>query len=216
MKKLLFIIMIAVAFFACENDDYLVDGGVSDPNVYMSTMDFLKQHPQLDTFAILIERAGLAGEVDGESTVFVANNVSVNKYLDKVVSELRKEDPMATYTIDDIPVDTLQKYMGAYVFDTKITRDDMTKEGQVYTALNGEERRISLEPVLSGEIAYSNNLTIAPEYVYYTYKYGTSWDDWDNLKDDTKIIIRTSNLISTNGVIHVLQGSHTLFDYEGE
>ena len=216
MKKILFIIIVAVAFFACSNDDYLIDGGVSDPNVGTSTLAFLKSHPQLDTFAILIERAGLADEIDGETTVFVANNVSVDNYVKEVLAELRKTDPSASFTIDDIPVDTLQKYMGSYIFSGKITRSDMLKEGKIYTALNGEERRISLEPVLSGEIGYGNNLSIAPEYVFFTYKYGDSWDPWDSTSDDTKIIVRTSNLISTNGVIHVLQGDHTLFDYESE
>uniref|UniRef100_UPI003217A72E fasciclin domain-containing protein n=1 Tax=uncultured Draconibacterium sp. TaxID=1573823 RepID=UPI003217A72E len=214
MKKIILILIAAVALFACENDDYLVDGGVSDPNVGTTTLNFLKSHEQLDTFAILIERAGLADEIDGNTTVFVANNVSINRYLDEVLTELRETDPLAEYTINDIPVDTLSKYMGAYIFNEKITRDDMTKEGTVYTAINGMERRISLEPVLAGEIGYGDNLSDAPEYVYYTYKYGEEWDEWDALDDDTKVIVRTSNLLSTNGVIHVLQGSHTLFDYE--
>ncbi len=213
MKKLLLIIAIAVVFFACEQEDYLVDGGVSDPNVGTATMSFLQNHPQLDTMAILLERAGLADQVDGETTLFAVNNLSISNYINRVLADLRQEDPLAEYTINDIPTDTLAKYMGGYLFTRKITREDMVKEGEIFTAVNGEKRRISLEPSSS---SYSNHLSEPPEYVYYTYKAGDEWDAWDGLTDDTKVIVRTSNLLSTNGVIHVLQGSHTLFNYDPE
>jgi hypothetical protein len=125
---------------------------------------------------------------------------------------LRQIDPEAEYTINDIPQDTLDKYMGGYIFPGKITREDMSEQGDILTALNGEERRISLEPVAQ----YTDNLSEYPEYVFYTYKgiEGEEWDEWDDIDDDIKIQVRTSNLLSTNGVIHVLQGSHTLFNYE--
>lgn len=216
MKKLILIITVGFAFFACEQDDYLVDGGISDAFVNMTTMDFIKTHPQLDTMAILIERAGLADEVNGTSTLFVANNVSVRRYVDKILADLREEDPLAEYTINDIPNDTLTKYMGGYLFAERITREDMIKEGKIYTAVNGEQRRISLEPQLDGETGYGDQLSSAPEYVYYTYKNGDEWDEWDAVNNDTRVIVRTSNIISTNGVIHVLQGSHILFNYDPE
>lgn len=208
--------MIAIIFASCKNDDYLIDGGISDANVGTSTLAYLKSHPQLDTFAILIERAGLEDKVNSESTVFVANNRSINRYIDIILTELREEDPAAKYNIDSIPQDILTKYMGSYIFDGRITRDDLKKEGKVYTSSNGEVRRISLEPVLSGEISYGDNLSNPPKYVYLTYKGGDDWDRWDDITDDTKIIIRTSNLISTNGVIHVLQGTHVLFNTKSE
>lgn len=213
MKKILLIITVALAFFACEQDDYLVDIGVSDPHVGTTTMNFLKNHPQLDTMAILLERAGLADQVNGNTTLFAVTNLSITRYIDRILADLREVDPLAEYTINDIPTDTLTKYMGGYLFNEKISRENMVKEGKVYTAINGEERKISLEPSLS---SYSSYLSEPPEYVYYTYKSDDVWDDWDSLTDDTKIIARTSNLLSTNGVIHVLQGTHILFNYDPE
>ena len=213
MKKIILIITIAIALFACEQEDYLVDVGISDPQVGTTTMDFLKNHPQLDTMAILLEKAGLADEVNGSTTLFAVNNISIGRYTDKILADLRENDPLAEFTINDIPTDTLTNYLGGYLFAEKITRDDMTQEGEIYTAVNGEERRISLEPSSS---SYSGQLSEPPEYVYYTYKGGDEWDDWDGLVDDTKVIVRTSNLQSTNGVIHVLQGSHILFNYDPE
>ncbi len=208
MKNLLLIVAVVCVLFSCE-DDYIVDGGTSDSFVGTSTMEFLKAHTQLDTMAILLERAGLSDEVNGSTTLFVANNLSIRNYVEAELAELRKTDPLAEFTVDDIPTDTLVKYMGSYVFPEKITRKDMLKEGKIYTALNGETRRISLEPDAND---YKDELSDPPEYVYLTYKKGDDWDDWDNIEDDTRIIVRTSDLISTNGVIHVLQGTHVLFN----
>lgn len=210
MKRILFIICTCFALFSCDKKDYLVDEGVSDPNVGTTTFDFLESHPQLDTLAILIEKAGLKEDVNEETTLFAPNNLSIKKYVNDRLAELRAIDPEAEFTINDISSDTLKKYMGGYIFSEKITREDMAKEGDIYTAINGEERRISLEPVQD----YSDQLSQPPKYVYYTYKKGDSWDDWDGLTDDIKIPVRTSNLISTNGIVHVLQGTHTLFDYK--
>ena len=208
MKNLLLIVAVVCVLFSCE-DDYIVDGGTSESFVGTSTMEFLKAHAQLDTMAILLERAGLADEVNGSTTLFVANNLSIRNYVDAELAELRETDPLAEFTIDDIPTDTLKKYMGGYVFAEKIAREDMSKEGKIYTTVNGETRRISLEPDLN---SYNDELSSPPEYVYFTYKKGEEWDEWDDIEDDTRVIVRTSNLISTNGVIHVLQGTHVLFN----
>jgi hypothetical protein len=174
-------------------------------------MEFFRSHNQLDTLAILIEKAGMADLVNGNNTIFAPNNLSIKNYVNAVLTDMREIDPQAEFTINDIPTDTLTKYMGGYIFSGKIRRENMTKDqGKILIAQNGEERRISLEPTDQ----YNNELDSKPEYVYFTYKQGDDWDEWDNIEDDDKVVIKTSNLISTNGVIHVLQGNHTLFNFE--
>ncbi len=213
MKKIIITIAIVIfTFNACSTDgNYLKDGGISSPEVGTTTMDFFRSHSQLDTLAIIIERAGMENLVNSESTIFAPNNLSIKNYVDAVLTELRKVDPNAQYTINDIPTDTLQKYMGGYVFKGKLTRSNIREgQGRIYVSENNEERRISLEEANE----YTGQLDSRPKYVYYTYKIGTDWDDWDNINDDDKIEVKTSNLISTNGVIHVLQGSHRLFNYK--
>jgi hypothetical protein len=210
MKHILIIAAFAFVMTSCSNDDYLIDGGISNGNVGKTTLEFLKSHYQLDTFAILIEKAGMAAQVNGATTLFAPNNLSVRNYINAVLTWKRKTDPLATYTINDIPVDTLTKYMGGYIFDGKIKREDMSQEGTIYTGINGMERRISLEP---NTTTYASFTADPVYFVYYTYKKGLTWDLWNVVVDDIKISVRTSNLISTNGVIHILQGSHVLFNY---
>lgn len=211
MKHILIIAAVVFAMVSCTNDDYLIDGGISNGNVNMTTMAFLKSHYQLDTLALLIEKAGMEAQVNGATTLFAPNNLCIRNYVSAVLTYMRKTNPLATFTVNDIPKDTLTKYMGGYIFDGLIKREDMTQEGTILTSINGMQRMISLEPNTTTYASY----TAAPVYfVYYTYKVGATWDLWNVVVDDIKISVKTSNLISTNGVIHVLQGSHTLFNYK--
>lgn len=209
MKKIILILAVVLGIISCKQENYLVDVGVSDGHVGTTTFEFLKSHNQLDTLAIMIEKGGLVAQVNGASTLFAPNNLAIRSYVKRVLTEMRKLDPQAKYTFNDIPVDTIKKHLGGYIFPEKIRREDMKKEGKVYTANNGNNRMISLEP----REDYTDQLSSYPEYVYYTYKMGDEWDEWDNIDDDIKVQVRTSNLISTNGVIHILQGSHKLFNY---
>ncbi len=211
MKRILILLAVVFALFACESDDYLNDGGVSDPNVDMTTYDFLKSHPELDTLALIIEKGGFIDAVNSSSTVFAPNNLSIKHYVETILAELREDDAEAEFTVDDIPVDTLKKYLPGYIFDGVIRRDDLTADGVIYTAIDGSERKLSLEVIST----YDNQLSQSAEIVYYTFKNG----DWDDLEipgdiPDDAITVRTSNIQSTNGVVHVLQGNHRLFNYK--
>ncbi|QTD37347.1 hypothetical protein JL193_14780 [Polaribacter batillariae] len=211
MKNTWLVIIILISLYACSSEEQIIDGGLSNGNVNATTFDFLKSHKQLDTLAILIEKAGLKDKVNEQTTLFAANNTSINRYVNSVLSKMRQTDPEATFTVDDIHVDTLKKYMGSYIFNVKIKRENMTKEGSILTSSNGEKRRISLEPVDK----YNNYLESRPEYVYYTYKGGDTWEDWDDVNsDDESVLVRTSNITTLNGVVHVLQGTHVLFNYK--
>ena len=112
MKKIILILAVVLGITSCSQDDYLVDGGLSDGNLGVSTMEFLKSHYQLDTLAILIEKAGLVDQVNATSTLIAPNNLAIRSYVKRVLAEMQKTDPQAKFTFNDISVDTLHKYMG--------------------------------------------------------------------------------------------------------
>lgn len=215
MKHTFLILVALLGLYSCSNDDYLVDGGLANQNVGMSTYDFLKSNKQLDTLALLIAKAKMIDVVNAKSTtLFAANNLSIRNYVNAILSKKRKIDPQATFTINDIPEAELKEMLGGYIFDEALDRSKLVKEGKVYRTHNGEERLLSLEP----KADYKPQLDNFPEYVYYTFKVGDVWDPTDEISDDKseadiKTVVRTSNLISTNGVIHVLQGYHIFSNY---
>lgn len=215
MKKTVLILIALLSLYSCSNDDYLVDGGVANQNVGMSTYDFLKSNKQLDTLAILIQKAKMIEVVNAKSTtLFAANNLSIKNYVNAILTQKRKLDPLATFTINDIPEADLKVMLGNYIFDESLDRSKLVKQGKVYATHSGEERLLSLEPVEQ----YTGQLDSFPEYVYYTFKVGADWDPTDAISSDVKeadkkTVVRTSNLLSTNGVIHVLQGNHMFSNY---
>lgn len=210
MKNTILLLITLFGLYSCSSDDYLVDGGLADPNVNMSTYDFLKSNKQLDTLALLIDKANMVEVVNAKSTtLFAPNNLSIKNYVIAILSQKRKLDPTATFTINDITESELKVMLGGYIFDQTLDRSKLVKQGKVYVALNGEERLLSLEPVEE----YTGQLDNFPEYVYYTFKVGADWDATDNIVDDKKTVVRTSNLVSTNGIIHVLQGNHIFSNY---
>lgn len=215
MKNIVILIVILFGLYSCSSDDYLVDGGVADQNVKMSTYDFLKSNKQLDTLALLIKRANMIDVVNAKSTtLFAPNNASIKRYVNAIWDQKLKLDPTATFTVNDIPEADLKIMLGNYIFDQTLDRSKLVKVGKVYITHSGEERLLSLEPVEQ----YTGQLDNFPEYVYYTFKIGANWDPTDAISDDVKeadkkTVVRTSNLMSTNGVIHVLQGNHMFSNY---
>lgn len=211
MKKIVILTIILFGLYSCSNNDYLVDGGVASQNVNMSTYDFLKSNKQLDTLALLIQKADMIGVVNAKSnTLFAPNNHSIKEYIYQM--QLYYNDQ--NYSINDIPVADLKIMLGNYVFDQTLDRSKLVKQGKVYITHSGEERLLSLEP----REQYTGQLDNFPEYVYYTFKVGDNWDPTDAISDDEneadkKTVVRTSNLLSTNGVIHVLQGDHIFSNY---
>lgn len=214
MKKIIiFLLLITVLFTACE-EEYLIDGGTANPKVNMSTYDFLKSNSLFDTLVILIDKAGLKEKLNGDVTFMAPTDYAVRNYVDDVLSDMRVLDPMATYTINDIPADSLKK-LESYIFPGKITRDNLTKEGKEYTSLNGEKRKLSLEP----RDIYGDYLSDKPEFIFFNKKKGVRWDDYgetglETEEKDITVQVRTSGIISTTGVIHVLQGDHKLLFFE--
>lgn len=210
MKNTILLLLTFFGLYSCANDDYLVDGGIADPNVKMSTYDFLKSNKQLDTLALLIDKAKMIDVVNSKSTTFFApNNLSIKNYVNAILSQKRKLNPTATFTINDISEAELKVMLGGYIFNQVLDRSNLVKQGKIYVAINGEERLLSLEPVEQ----YTGQLDNFPEYVYYTFKVGAAWDATDDIVDDKKTVVRTSNLVSTNGIIHVLQGNHIFSNY---
>ncbi|MGL5682957.1 MAG: hypothetical protein ACRDDZ_07870 [Marinifilaceae bacterium] len=213
MKKLLFLVLIALGV-SC-GDDYLIDGGVADPNVYVSTYDFLKSKPLFDTLVIAIDRAGLKDDVNKAGTFYAPTNYCFKNYVDKELTYRRGFDPEAQYSFDSIPVQVLKDSIQMYMFNERLTREDLVKEGEVYTSFIGREFKLSKEP----QKVYTGQLVNEVDYLFFINKRGKTFDEYNkdgygdlNEKErDTRERIQTSGIISTTGVIHVLNNAHVLF-----
>lgn len=220
MKKIFssysLLLVLTLFLFSCKKD-YLNDGGTANPNVNMTTYDFLKSKPQFSSLVRLIERAGLKDAVNGSVTFFATTNYGVDQYLKamKNIRAIELNDENITYTLDSIPLWRLDS-LKTYIFDGKINREQMTIKGKYYPSqfgsITGAQFRITLYRVYQ----YTSYVDYV-DYVVYSKVIGTlDSDELDPKKIpesqvDKVADCQTSGIITTNGIVHVLNGYHTLF-----
>ena len=225
------IFLMVLVFAACENDDYLIDGGIHSPYVNKTTFDFLSSHPELDTFAYLIQRAGLVDAVNGNDvTLFACNDYSVRIYLRMINNYRRIADPMAPeYTVDSIPLSSLDS-LSMYIVDQRVEREILRKEGTIFRSNFNDSIKVYLTPMdeLHYGYRYSDYMRELPQIIWYSRKRGTGFDAWDfnpytiadaNEREkeiDAATKTRTSGILTTNGVVHVLDGMHPMLFHTGD
>jgi len=115
---------------SCSKKEYLVDGGLHQAKVDMSTYDYLTAHPQglFDTLIRVIDHFGLKEEVNNASTFFAPTNYSIRRYYELKLREARYHDENATLSLEEmlatIQVDSLKAYIyndGVYDLSTANT-----------------------------------------------------------------------------------------------
>jgi len=214
MKKYTIILIGAFAFifFGCEKQGYLIDGGLHNPKVEMTTYDYLKTKSVFDTLVLLIDKAGLRETINGDVTFFAPTDFAVTNYVNTKKADVLAVNPFSNFTLDDIPVSTLRDSLKMYIVPGKINRDDMTAEGKTYTTLMGNRVHIALVPV---QDAYTNIVKTWPQYVFFTKIVGAGLDVPGTVPPaaelDIKNVCQTSGIITNTGILHVIENSHTMF-----
>lgn len=220
MKKILGfsgLLFLMVLFLTSCKKDYKTDGGRSKAEVNMTTFDFLKSKPQFSSLVVLIERAGLKDAVNGSTTFFATTNYGVDDYLKAMKNKraIELNDENITYTLDSIPLWRLDS-LKTYIFDGKINRDQMTVKGKYYPSKFGPINNVQFRINLNRVYQYTNYVDYV-DYVLYSKVYGTlDADEPNDIKIpegdvDKSVICQTSGIVTTNGIVHVLNGFHRLF-----
>jgi len=156
--------------------------------------------------------------VNSNITFFVTTNYGVQEYLKAMKQRRAIElgDENITYTLDSIPLTNLDS-LKTYMFDGKINRDQMTLDGKLYDSKFGPvsnvQYLIRLVRTFNSDYApYIDHV----DYVTYTKVIGTRDDkELDPLSippelADLGTACQTSGIITTTGIVHVLDGFHRL------
>lgn len=212
------VVLLAMFVTGCTKDGYKNDGGVSHAEVNMTTYDYLKSDSQFSQLVHLIDKAGLQDKFNGNATLFAVNNYGVNDWVsakkEEKIIEMNNEN--ITFSIDSIPVSMYKDSLLMYLFNGKITRDSMTVTGKLYNSLFGPMTNVQFLIKLRRAYDYSGYLDYV-DYVTFTKVIGTRDDqEADGVvipesQKDVAVDVQTSGIITTNGVIHVLSGTHRLF-----
>lgn len=224
MKKILVIcISLLMLIQSCSKDNYIIDGGVSNPKVNMSTYDFLMQHGSFDSLIRIIDHAGIKDIVNSDVTFFATTDYGVRDYVaaKKQQKIIELGDENIKFGIQDIPAKELRDSMMVYLFDGQINRQDLTPDNKYFVSKLGAIPNVRFNIKLRRTRDYSNYLDYV-DYLNYTKVIGTldaDEPDYNAIpkeEQDKSFDCQTSGIISTTGVLHVLQNSHRLFFNAGK
>ncbi len=213
------VLMMMYGLSSCKKSA-IIDGGVSNPRVNMTTYDYLKSNSWhlFDTTLILIDKAGMKDIINGDVTFFAPTNYSINKYIATRRDAARKISEKLDYTLDSLLKEftpqMLRDSMSRYCFKGKVTRDQMTEVGKSFESLTpGAPLNLYLTKYtftkdgLMTTIAYlvSARRVIGDPDVWVDGKLEDPNDDDDA---DIASVCQTSGVLTTNGVVHVMANSH--------
>lgn len=214
----LLILVIAGSLVSCNKNDYKVDGGTHNAKVNMTTYDYLKSKPQFSSLMRLIDRAGLKETINGNITFFACTNYSVDEFVqaryNRRTIELGNENII--YTLDSLPLQEIKDSLKMYMYNGDLGRDKLTLEGKYYPNLLGAIPNVSFYIKLRRTQDYGAYLNHV-DYIRFTKVIGTR----DETEPDQSAIpakdkdmgydCQTTGIITTTGIIHVLDDWHRLF-----
>jgi hypothetical protein len=199
MKKILGLSFAAVALFmaACKKDNYIKGGSIHNPNVNMTTVDYLRKNPLFDTLCLLIDKAGIADKINAQGISFFApTDYHIAGYLDYKARIAQRQDSDKKYTIDSLikyDLNAFRDSIGVYIINKSITYGDLSQTARPFTtALNNTTANISYEEVRDEKLGYNPATGVFPRLVYFQY-------------DGKKTYCQTSGIITTTGNLFVIQ-----------
>jgi hypothetical protein len=221
--------MIVLVFSACKKS-YITGGAPEDLNKYKntSTYDVLKSDPLYDTLVQIIDAAGIKDKINEQGTTFFApSDNAILQYLvlrtDYVHNHI--SDTMS-FALDSLVyylknnVNGTKDSMMMYLIHQSLPFSALTNTGALYpTELAGDTVIVSYEFVSDAGLGYNDLVSRQPQVLYFT----QLWQHYD-LNDSntagqvpsdvgTHTLIKTSGIITQNGMMNYLDNSNPLFFY---
>lgn len=223
MKNTLYILLLLIFASSCKKEDYKNDGGKSDPHVNKTTYDFLKEHGSFDSLVRIIDHAGIKDIINSKVTLFVTSDYGIREYVSAKKQEKIVEigDENISFSITDIPKSELRDSMMIYVYDGLINRENLSTENKFFTSKFGAIPNVRFNIKLRRTRDFSTYLEYV-DYLNFT-KVNKTVDadepDYNAIPEadlDRSFDCQTSGIITTTGIVHVLDNNHRLMFNRGK
>ena len=226
LKNIKFLILsaLAIMIFSCQKDA-IIDGGVSDPKVNMTTYDYLKAHPKglFDTLLLIVDKAQMKEAINSNGTFIVPTDYSVNSYISLRQSQIRKIDERKDYTLDSLFKEftpkMLKDSLSVYFFAQNIVREELDENGREYQSSTSPYKfLVTLEEHGNDDYNAGGIISNRPKFMWFNRIIGEKdvieggvlkdpSNDADKL--DSRNILQTSGIITNTGTVHVINNGHT-------
>lgn len=211
--------VLILAGAACKKDDYLTGGSLHDPVSPLNNMDYLKanQLHQFDTTVMIIERFGLANDVNNAKTFFAFTDYAINNAITQRLSARLVTNPAATYTLDslikDISADSIKQYMFNETIELSTAQELKAKP---YTSMGNTSMGVLKQ--LQTSATYTTS-TKAPTYLLFFVKVRGAVDEPGVIpptnESDLTVVCQTTGIKTTptkgspgTTTLHVLANTH--------
>ncbi|MFX1705146.1 fasciclin domain-containing protein [Chitinophaga sp. CC14] len=203
---------------ACKKDNYLVDEGNTNLERIrkMPTYDFLKESKVLDTVVMLIDRAGMKDEINGDITFFSPTNSGVANFLAQQTRALQRKynNENIKFTLDSLTTDSIKFYLRRHIFKGVIDKKAMSYTKKSFTNINSEGNYfLLLEKYyidVSGIRSTTNRIQIRRVF-------GLADEDvpdgTENRDPDFYAYVQTSEVRTATGMVHVLEANANMGFY---
>lgn len=209
-------VFLVCCFSACQKESsYFKDSGLANPYFKGTIMDYLDAKPfYFDSVALVAQLSGLDTILDKSTVTFFAPT-------DRSIMRLIKEtnDRLYTFqydtirTLSDVPRNIWRKYLSRYIFHGANQLKDypqidyglrITYPGQGYLSWDGTPMNIGVIYNDQNGVKYVGYRQLSIAYI----------PDISNPKDNWVIAkVASSNILTDNGVVHVLSDEHTYFGF---
>jgi uncharacterized surface protein with fasciclin (FAS1) repeats len=218
MKRLPFIVtllLLATLLLNACRKDYYVDGGLADPHYNGSIYDYLVNTPYwFDTVSYIIDRAGMKEMLQGETVTFFSPTDDAVKVVMNALNEYRYYNVQDSVHLEDIDPEVWKYFLSMYVLKGKYLAKQFARVDPVNVyAYPGINYVMNGGYVLNIGLIYQNynNVeAVGPRILRLT---DITYDP-QNFQNNPSIIVATSDIQPTNGVLHVLNNNH-VFGFRG-
>lgn len=218
MKKLSEYIIIAsigmFLFASCKKQsEYFIDGGgTHNPQVNVTTYDYLKANPLFDSTIILIDRAGLKDAVNAtDATFFAPTDYSIAAWLTKIRGRILNtygQDSAIKLSLNTFTNAQLKDSLSQYIIPQRVQRENLALTDKEFSTIQqGDKKIVYLREVND----YIGSVSTKPRYIYFVQVFGArdvAGVTVPAAETDIEVLCQTTGILTTNGVLHVLTNQH--------
>lgn len=214
-KYLLIALMaILLGFSACKKNYYL-DSGLANPYFKGSVLDYMQSKPfYFDTVATVVQLSGMDSIfISDTMTFFAPTDRSVMRLILATNQSLYRQGFDTIRTLSDVPATIWRKYLSRYMFHGENQLKDYPQidydllsnyPGQGYLSWDGTPMNIGVIYNDENSVKYVGYRQLSIAYIP---DISAPTENW------VLAYVASSNILTNNGVVHVLSDEHEYFGF---
>lgn len=213
--KSIFAALIGLVLLSSCQKNYLDGGSLHTAVTPLNNMEYMRAHPSglFDTSIIVIERLGLANQINSAKTFFAFTDYSVLNMINLRLQQRQQVNPIAVYTLDSLVREISQDSVRQYLIDQTIELQSAPENiPQTYTSLGGTTMGV-IKQIQTNPLFLER--TQAPTFLLFYVLVRGALDQPGVVpptgQNDIPVVCQTTGIKTSNGstTMHVLSNLHT-------